>query len=178
MELYFITWNKNKFEEVNKILPTIKHLDINLEEIQELDPKKIIQAKVIEAFKYKKWEFIIEDTSLYFDCLNWLPWPFIKWFIDKLWDVWIYNIVNKLWNTQAEAKTMIWYAKSINEIYYFEWGIRGNIVKPNIKSNFWRDSIFQPNWYDKTFAELTKKEKNTISMRSIVINKLKIFLWK
>ena len=73
MGIYFITGNKNKFEEVRAILPNIKQIEINLPEIQDIDPKKVIKEKLLQALNHKKAEFIVEDTSLYLECLNGLP---------------------------------------------------------------------------------------------------------
>jgi inosine/xanthosine triphosphate pyrophosphatase family protein len=78
--IYFITGNKNKFAEVKNMLPEVEQLELDLEEIQEFDAHKVIQAKMKEAFKhYKSGDaFIIEDTSLYLDGLNGLPGPLIN----------------------------------------------------------------------------------------------------
>lgn len=176
MTLYFITGNKNKFEEVRAIIPNIEQLDIDLPEIQDIDAKQIIKAKLLEALKYKQGEFIVEDTSLYFDSLNGLPGPLIKWFMKTIGNEGLFNIVEKLNNKNAEAKTIIGYAKNPNEIYYFEGSIKGIIVCSKGDSGFGWDPIFQPNGYSKSFGELTKDEKNEISMRRIAINKLKNFI--
>ena len=130
----------------------------------------------MEALNHKQAEFIVEDTSLYFDCLNGLPGPLIKWFIKTIGNDGLFNIVEKFGNTSAEAKTIIGYAKSPEEIYYFEGSITGKIVSPTGKSGFGWDPIFQPKGYSKSFAELTKDEKNKISMRRIALNKLKEFM--
>ena len=84
MNLYFITGNKNKFEEVKSILPNTEQLDIDLPEIQDIDAKIIIRAKLLAALKHKDGEFIVEDTSLYLDCLGGLPGPLIKWFMKNM----------------------------------------------------------------------------------------------
>ncbi|HXF43868.1 MAG TPA: non-canonical purine NTP pyrophosphatase [Candidatus Paceibacterota bacterium] len=73
MALFFITSNKNKFEEVKTILGDVEQLDIDLPEVQDIDAKNIIRAKLLEAFNHKEGEFIVEDTSLYLDCLQGLP---------------------------------------------------------------------------------------------------------
>ena len=176
MTLYFITGNKNKFAEISSIIPNLEQMDINLPEIQDVDAKKIIKAKLLNALKYKKFDIIVEDTSLYFDSLNGLPGPLIKWFIKKLGNEGLVNLVKKLGNNKAEAKTIIGYAKSFNEIYFFEGSIKGEIIFPKGDCGFGWDCIFQPNGYSKSFAQLTQKEKNEISMRGIAINKLKKFI--
>ena len=84
MSLYFITGNKNKFEEVKSILPEIEQLDVDLPEIQDIDAQNIIRFKLLEALRHHAGEFIVEDTSLYFDCLKGLPGPLIKWFLETI----------------------------------------------------------------------------------------------
>jgi len=44
--IYFITGNKNKFQEVQAILSEVQQLDIDLPEIQEIDAHEIIKAKL------------------------------------------------------------------------------------------------------------------------------------
>lgn len=52
--LYFITGNKNKFKEFEYIFGegNVEQLDIDLPEIQEIDPYKIIRHKLDEALKH------------------------------------------------------------------------------------------------------------------------------
>lgn len=176
MTLYFITGNKNKFAEVSAILPNVEQLDIDLPEIQDINAKEIIKAKLLEALNHKQAEFIVEDTSLYFDCLNGLPGSLIKWFMKTIGNDGLFNIVEKLENNKTEAKTIIGYAKSPNEIYYFEGSVKGKIISPTGNSGFGWDQIFQPDGFSKSFAELTQAEKNEISMRRIALNKLKEFM--
>jgi non-canonical purine NTP pyrophosphatase (RdgB/HAM1 family) len=175
-KLYFITGNKNKFLEVKKMLPEVEQLEMDLDELQEFDAHKVIQAKMKEAFKHHSGAFIIEDTSLYLDGLNGLPGPLIKWFMQKLKVEGIYDVVNKVGNFGAEAKTIVGYAKNPDEIHFFEGSIRGVIVSPSGPTSFGWDPIFKPEGSGKTFQEMSKEEKNVMSMRRIAIEKLKEFL--
>ena len=176
MKLYFITGNKNKLKEIQAILPQVEQLNIDLPEIQSLDAKEIIEAKLQEALAHKKAGFIVEDTSLYFDCLNGLPGPLIKWFMKSMGNTGLYEIAKKFKNTKATAKTIIGYASSSRNIQYFEGIIEGNIITPQGKTDFGWDPIFQPEGYSKSFAEISPSEKNKISMRRLAVNKLKTFL--
>ncbi len=178
MNLYFITGNENKFSEVQSILDNVKRLDIDLPEIQDIDAKNIIKAKLLEALKHKKGEFIVEDTSLYLHGLKGLPGPLIKWFMKTIGNEGLVNLVEKLNDNTAEAKTIIGYAKNKDEIKFFEGTIPGKIVTQTGVSGFGWDPIFQPNGFDKTFAEMTQEEKNTVSMRKIAVEKLREFLTK
>ena len=174
--LYFITGNKNKFAEVKAILPEVKQLDIDLPEIQDIDPHKIIKAKLQAAFDHAQGEFIVEDTSLYLDCLNGLPGPLIKWFLQTIGNDGLSNLAEKLGNNKAIAKTIIGYAKNPEKVHFFEGVIKGKIVKPQGETTFGWDPIFLPDGYEKTFAQMDKEEKNKISMRRQALNKLKEFL--
>jgi non-canonical purine NTP pyrophosphatase (RdgB/HAM1 family) len=174
MTLYFITGNKNKFEEVRKIIPEIEQLNIDLTEIQEFDAHKIIREKINEAIKHHKGKFVIEDTSLYLECLKGLPGPLIKWFLQTIGCEGIFEIVKKFDNTNAEARTILGYYDG-NKITFFEGSVKGDIVEPKGEGFGW-DTIFIPIGGEKRFSEILKEEKNKISMRGIAFRKLKEYL--
>ena len=174
--IYFITGNQNKIREARSIIPDIEGFDIDLPEIQEIDAHAIIKEKLLEGLKHKDAELIVEDTSLYFDALNGLPGPLIKWFLNTNGNDGLFNIAQKLGNNKAQAKTIIGYAKSADEIKYFEGVIEGEIVAPSGETNFGWDPIFKPLGHKITFAEMGADEKNAISMRKIAFEKLKEYL--
>lgn len=176
--IHFITGNKNKFEEVKTIFPDVEQLDIDLPEIQEIDAKEIVRSKLSEAFRHRTGEFIVEDTSLSLACLGGLPGPLIKWFLKTVGNDGLAEIAEKLGNDKAEAKTIIGYARNREEVYFFEGVVWGRIVKPKGETNFGWDPIFLPDGYEKTFAEMSREEKNEISMRRSALNKLNEFLRK
>src|SRR5690606_28504693 len=63
------------------------------------------------------------------------------------------------------------------EEYFFEGRINGEIIEERRGSKgFGYDSIFIPEGYDRTFAEMTEEEKNAISHRAIAVKKLVDFL--
>ncbi|MCD6398833.1 MAG: non-canonical purine NTP pyrophosphatase [Candidatus Aenigmarchaeota archaeon] len=175
MTLYFITGNKKKFEEVKDILGDVEQIEMDLQEIQDLNPKKIIERKLEEAMKHHKGEFIIEDTSFYLDCLNGLPGPLIKWFLETIGTKGLYKIAHSFGNYGAETKTIIGYSNG-KEMKFFEGSVRGKLVSPRKGNEFGYDPIFQPDGFSKTFGEMSMKEKNKISMRKVALTKLKDFL--
>lgn len=174
--IQFITGNKNKFKEIKAVIPNIKQLDIDLPEIQETDSKAIIREKLLEAMKHHKGEFIVEDTSLHFEHLNGFPGPLIKWLLKSIGNEGISEMINKLGNNRAQAITRIGYAKSPEEIYFFEGIVDGAITDLRGESNFGWEPIFLPDGYNKTYAEMTFEEKNAISMRYLAAKQLKEFL--
>jgi inosine triphosphate pyrophosphatase len=176
MEIYFITGNANKFREAKEILNLdIKQLDLDLREIQELDPQKIIEEKLKEAIKHHNGKFIVEDTSLHLDGLNGLPGPLIKWFLNAIGLQGIYELARNSGNTRAKAVTMIGYYNG-KDIQFVNGITLGEIVLPSGKSTFGWDPIFKPNGCNKTYEEMTSEEKNEISHRGKAFLKLKKIL--
>lgn len=111
-KIIFITGNPGKLREAKSIIPQIVGKELDLPEIQETDAKKVIEAKLLEARKHHKGEYVIEDTSLYVDCLNGLPGPLIKWFLEKIEDRGLYEIAKRFRNYGAQAKTIVGYINS------------------------------------------------------------------
>ena len=177
MKILFITGNPNKLKEAKEIMPEIEGLDIDLPEIQELDTKKIIELKLHEAIKQKPGiDLIVEDQSLIIDGMNGLPGPFIKWFHKSLEIEGIYKMALKMGNQNAEARTIIGYCSSKGEIIFFESVVKGKIVAPKGDIGWGWDPIFKQNGYKKTYAEMTIKQKNKLSMRKMALEKLKEYL--
>jgi inosine triphosphate pyrophosphatase len=177
MSLQFITGNKGKFAELHAIISEVEQLDIDLPEVQEIDARKIIEAKLDEALKDHSGEFIVEDTSLYYDNMNGLPGPFVKWFLKTVGNEGLYKVA-QLFGVDATIKTIIGYTNGSNEIQFFEGEAKGTIVEPRGDNGFGFDPIFQPEGFGKTLAEMTMEEKNMISTRKIAAMKLQEYLSK
>ena len=173
MKISFITGNKNKFLEVKALLPEVEQLDIDLLEIQSIEPHEIIQHKLSEALKVSPGPVLVEDISLTLDCLNGLPGPLIKWFLKTIGNEGLVGITEKFNNDRAEAKVLYGYATSEAQVQFFEGSLQGRIVRPRGNSDFGFDPIFQPDGHTKTFGEMDASRKNEMSMRRIALEKLK-----
>ena len=176
-KLYFITSNKSKFEEAQEILSDIEleQFDIDLPEIQEIDAREVVKAKLEAALGHHEGPFIVDDVSVRCEALNGLPGPFIKWFIKSFSLEEMHGMLEKLGNTTTEVSLLIGYAKNRDDIHYFEGVVRGKIVAPRGDYFGW-DPIFQPDGSDKTYAEMKKEEKNKISHRRLALDALREFL--
>lgn len=82
-----------------------------------------------------------------------------------------------VFGNDAEARTWIGYIEN-GKVEFFEGVIRGKIVEARGENGFGWDAIFQPEGYEKTFAEMTMEEKNESSMRKMAFQKLKNYLDK
>lgn len=177
--LKFITGNKVKFGEVAHGLAPFKieMADVELAEIQGLDPKEILQHKLNEAFRHHKGQFIIDDSSVFFGCFDYkLPGPLIKWFNATIGMNGIYNMCKKMGNFSAKAITYIAYAKSPKQILIFEGKLEGTITKPKGNYGFGYDQIFIPKGQKKTMAEMKATGDFSLSPRGIAVKKLKKYL--
>lgn len=172
----FITGNVNKFAEVKAVLADLEQLDIDLPEIQSLDPQEIVEFKLKTALEHVPGNIIIEDTSLFIEGLHGLPGPLIKWFMKAMGREGLARTVLATGNDRAEAKTIIGYADSNGQTFYFEGVIAGRIVMPVGETTFGWDPIFMPDGSEVTFAEMGIDQKNEISMRRQAAQKLADFL--
>jgi len=91
----------------------------------------------------------------------------------------IIESTKKIGGNTAIFKTVISFTYKKNKTITFIGCKKGIIVKKPIgKNGFGYDSIFRPRGHFKTYAQMTKKEKNKISHRGIAINKFINFLKK
>lgn len=176
-KIYFVTGNKDKLREAQAMWSEVEGVDIDLDEIQEMDGKKIIEAKLKEAIKQKPGiSLMVEDQSVVIDGMGGLPGPLIKWFVKSMSLEGLVKLAESVGDKSAEAKTIIGYVNEFGEINYFEASIKGKLVLPRGSIGWGWDFIFQPEGYDKTFAEMTMNAKNELSMRRIAIDKLRKFV--
>jgi len=175
MEVYFVTSSNEKVREAEEILGIkLKQIKLNLKEIQSLDVKEVATDKARRAFSIIKKPVIVEDTGLYIESLNGFPGALIKWVLKTIGNKGLCKIVGR--NRKAIAKTCVCFFDG-RKCKVFSGNINGKIAKrPRGNEGFGWDSIFIPEGYTKTFAELGTKEKNKISMRRKAFLKLREFL--
>jgi len=179
IEINFITGNKTKFKEVSELLKPIKvnQVDIDLEEVQEVEPKKVVAHKIEEAFSRHKGPFIVEDSGLMLDCLGGkLPGPFIKWFLQYQGIVGIAKLAKASKKTRAKAYTLIALAKNQTDIKFFLGEVSGFIVPPEGKYRFGYDEIFMPSGQKRTLSEMKHLGDYTKSSRAVAVKKLKKYI--
>lgn len=178
MEIFYVTSNEGKFREANAILPALKKLPLELEEMQSLDPVEIAKQKALGAMKKVKVNsLVVDDVSLYLEALDYnLPGPLIKWFLLSVGSNGISNIAEKFNKYGAWAVCTLCYINEKGKTKLFTGKVKGKIVKSVSNSNKSWDCVFLPNGKDKTFAEMSLYEKNKISHRGLAIQKLKKYL--
>lgn len=167
MALHFVTGNAMKFREVQGIISDVQQVTVDLPEIQSLDPKEIITAKLQAAIGKVSPPFAVEDVSFSIDGLGGLPGPLIKWFLKSLGAGGLADVALKIGNGKAIASAIVGLTIDGQKIEFFAAEIQGTIIRaPGDRGDHW-DPIFRPNGYDKTFAELSLEQKNNISHRAL-----------
>lgn len=189
-ELVFATSNKGKYNEVKKMMPrNINLLSLNdlnfIGDIQETGKTLKQNAKIKSDFIFNNFGIncFADDSGLEIDSLNGMPGIYSARFAGKTCNS--NDNIEKVWklltgykNTDAKFKSIL----SLNidgKTFFFKGKIDGKIIFNKRGTNgFGYDSIFVPNGYNKTFAELNSVEKNEISHRSEAFKRLIIFLDK
>jgi XTP/dITP diphosphohydrolase len=190
MELIFATNNQNKFDEIrHKIGDFIKLISLNdlgfNEEIPEthMTLEENAAEKAFFIFERFGLNCFADDTGLEVDALSGDPGVFSARYAGQ--DSFSKNNIKKLLrelkgvkNREAQFRTVIALVEN-GRLLTFEGTIRGKILeKQKGRMGFGYDSIFLPHGFNKTFGEMSLKEKGLISHRTIAVNKLVDYLSK
>ncbi|MBP5663804.1 MAG: non-canonical purine NTP diphosphatase [Bacteroidales bacterium] len=190
MELIFATHNQHKTEEAREIAASfiqIKNLkDIGcFEEIPET--ADTLSGNALQKAHYVQEHFHVncfaDDTGLEVEALDGRPGVYSARYagehcsyqdnVDKL----LREMKGKT-NRKACFKTVIALILDGKE-YLFEGRVDGQIIENQRgMSGFGYDPVFLPDGFDRTFAEMSEEEKNSISHRGRAIRKMMDFLKK
>lgn len=194
MKLIFATNNPEKVEEMKDILSGLK--------IEILSPKetRVVfdvaeDGKTLEENALKKAQFVAQksrewavadDTGLFIKELNNFPgihsarWAGEKVPREKL----ARYILAKMKNIPQE-KREAWFESAVALVasdgrnWMFKGKVEGSIAltpRGELRSRLPYDVIFIPQGHSRTFAEMSSKEKNSLSHRGLAFRSLKEFL--
>jgi len=188
MEIVVATSNQHKLQEIRKILPE----SFNFRGMSEMgfydeipETGSTFHENAIQKARFLhdliKGPCLADDSGLEVEALNNRPGVFSARYAGL--KASSEENVNKLLlemegqpNRSARFKTVL--ALIIeNREYVFEGVVRGKITeKPIGNSGFGYDPIFIPDGFQRTYAEMTPQEKNSISHRYLASMKLREFL--
>ena len=188
--LLFFSNNKHKTIEIKKIFKKFNLEILSLSDLNISDePKENGQtfeenAKIKSDYGFNKTGFpcFADDSGICIESLNWKPGVLSKSFLnnfksDQACFKSIIRSTKKNNKQNAYFNTSISLTVKNNQNIIFNGKIDGKIAeRAKGKFGFGYDPIFIPNNYNKTFAELSIKEKNEVSHRSIAVTKLINFL--
>ncbi len=183
MELYFVTSNRHKFEEV-KFLITELEPKIKLEmlrgvgklEIQADNLEEIVLFAAENLNRQLKVNFFVEDAGLFIRALNGFPGPFSSYVYRTLGCKGILKLMENIEDRYAEFRSVIALGWG-GVIRIFRGTVRGKISSEERGSyGFGFDPIFIPEGSNKTFAEMTIEEKNRHSHRAKAVKLMVDFI--
>jgi len=177
-DVTFITGNQKKAEYLARFLGfPVSHEKIDLDELQSLDLREIVEHKVHQAFEKVGKPVLVEDVGLEFCALGRLPGPFIRFFIDELPSETICSLLNDK-DRSAVARCVFGYYDG-KHLQLFEGSMRGMIAtKPAGDKGYGWDKIFIPEGYDVTRAELSEEDDQKTYLKIKPFAQLKNFLEK
>lgn len=177
-EITFITGNQKKADYLAKYLGfPVKHVKLDLDELQSQDLKVIVEHKVRQAYEKIKSPVIVEDVSVELEGLGGLPGPFIKFFIKNLSKQDICGLVNGR-SRKMLVRAMFGYADG-TQTKLFEGTLEGRVAeKPAGDGGFgsagW-DDIFIPAGYEVTRAQLSPADEEKTHRKMRPFEQLKEF---
>ena len=189
-KILFFSNNNGKIKEVQNLFESLSIEILSPKDFnQRNEPKEngnsfAENAKIKSSFGYKELNIpcFADDSGISIEALRWKPNIYSKRFIESFKNSaecfdYIINKTKTSGKFSAYFKTSICLTLKDNYHIVFEGKIKGSISKTaKGEMGFGYDPIFIPEGYSKTFGEITNKEKNHISHRSIAIKKLFNFL--
>ncbi len=151
----FITGNDQKAALFAEYMgQNIPHKKLDLDEIQSLDLKEVVEHKVKQAFQITNGPVLVEDVALELTALNGLPGPFVKWFEQALGLENICRLLDNYQDRSAKVKICFGYFDG-KSLRFFEGEVKGKISNEVREgpSNFGWNPIFISDGSSKTYAE-------------------------
>lgn len=179
-DLYFVTRNKDKYNEAKSILSNqgieLKLAEHELVEIQSDDQETIALEKAKEACNRLNSRVIIEDDGLYIASLRGFPGPYSSYVFRTIGNEGIIELLKSRDERTATFRSVVAYCEPKNRPISFVANVNGEIA-PEPRGNGWGyDPIFIPSESGgRTYAEL-RGDKNEYSHRRSALDKLAVWM--
>ncbi len=169
--LLFVTGNKNKFAEAQKIT---KRAGIRIEqfrerptEIQSSSLRDIARHSCQEVLKQIQQPLFVEDAGMFINRFNGFPGPYSSYVLKTVNNSGLLKLMEGEKNRVAVFRSVIAYGEPGREIQLFEGETRGTISHRLRGTEWGFDPIFIPDEGDgSTYAEMPNDMKNRISHRA------------
>lgn len=147
---------------------------LDLPELQANDITTVVHHKATAAFTHIKEPVIVDDVGFYVSAWNGFPGPLIKWLLQSGGSDLILNMLLHEKDRKAEFVSAIGFHDG-KRIHTFIGKVSGTITdRPrSTRKAPELETIFVPDGYQKTYAEMTVKEKSTLSHRKRSLELLK-----
>ena len=195
-ELRFLTTNKNKLTEAERILkpygiaikPCREYQKVEIQtdyprEVVEFAAKQILTFRKLMPFAYddKLPCIVIEDFGFYIDALNGFPGLYAHQVYDMIGNKGVLKLLGGERNRRARyvvAVALLYTDRRGRETYKIFEAVTEGTVSPEERgiNGFAYDRIFIPLGEERTFAEMTPEEKDKYSPRAKALRVLARFI--
>ena len=176
-ELYFITSNKGKVKEATeKLRPlgfSVVQKDLGYPEVQADSLEEVAQQGVEHVRAKFHQAFMLEDAGLFIDSLQGFPGVYSKYVFFTIGLPGVLRLLQGVENRKAMFRSVYAYSEPGKKPVIVTGECKGIISNEKRgEHGFGYDPIFIPNDEEKTFGEMTIKEKNQFSHRAKALEKL------
>ena len=174
-QLKFATGNPNKLREAQEILGVkLEQADVpGLHEIQTNNVEELVEHKVRSAWEALQCPVLVEDSALVFSAWNGLPGALVKWFEKSVGCQGMLTMLEPFSNREAVAMCLV-AAFDGRDLLIGKGEVQGTVSRELRGTHgFGWDVLFVPNGHQRTYAEMSPEEKNSISHRRRAFEALK-----
>jgi len=189
MKLCFATHNENKLKEIRQLVPEgIAVVSLNelgqLDEIPETGETLVENSELKARFVLEKFSIPVfaDDSGLEIDALEGRPGVYSARYagLQKNSDDNMDKVLSEMKDESdrsARFKSVITFLDPAGRKEIFEGAVEGTIINEKRgHGGFGYDPIFIPEGHDRTFAQMTDDEKNSMSHRARALAKFLKFL--
>ncbi len=178
----FVTTNEGKYREVSKELEEAgfecEMLAIDYPEVQCDSLEEVVRSSMARLSGKVGGDFLIDDSGLFIPSLSGFPGVYSSYVFRTIGSDGVLNLLQGVEDRAAEFRCCFGlHLGGRNEL--FIGAVQGTITQEKRgEGGFGYDPIFIPTGGSKTFAEIPTEEKNKLSHRGKVLEKLLKFLEK
>jgi XTP/dITP diphosphohydrolase len=170
MKVLFATGNMGKLKEVKSKFEAhgieVVHLDDRYPELQVDTLEEVVEWGLDWLWKRHKKPLMIDDSGLFIDSLKGYPGVYSAYVFKTLGCEGILNLLEGKKDRSAEFRCCAGYIDSKGEKTLVAGKVKGKIItEKKGTGGFGYDPIFVPDGHEKTFAQMSTDEKNSISHR-------------
>lgn len=168
--LYFASNSAEKFDDYRFLVGSyadLKWFRLTIEEIKTLDFDVVVRRKIQLVKQFLPYSpFLVEQTGIIIHAWQRLPGPTTGLFMETLGNSGICRMMQGFKAREASIVTYLGYHATNGEVEVFLGKVNGRIAdEPRGDQGYGWASIFIPDGYDKTHAEMTYEKRIDISTR-------------
>jgi len=161
----FVTGRAEKALEAERLGFRFERVDLELVEIQSLDPSEVADSKAREAYAKLKRPVLVEDSGLAIRAWGGFPGALVKWLERSAGLEAMARMLDAFPDRSAAAVCAAAYCDGLRVIAGRGEASGAIAPSPRGGGGFGWDSLFVPDGEERTFAEMSGAEKDRVSHR-------------